>query len=166
MTVITNAFNRAYWVVIRICCLFSIIINFLNFFFNVRQCLENYLVFLTNFTVFKISKFQNRKQKYFNFYFILGFQCASSKHIKETEYFDSENITTTSTQSNTISNDEDCPHDVSSLFLYAGFACYTGKKIIIILKISFINLDHIYFYSNMQSSIIKYDYSHFCVLKF
>ena len=28
MTVITNAFNRAYWVVIRICCLVSIIINF------------------------------------------------------------------------------------------------------------------------------------------
>ena len=54
MTVITNAFNRAYWVVIRICCLVSIIINFFNFFFNVRQCLENYLVFLTNFTVFKI----------------------------------------------------------------------------------------------------------------
>lgn len=59
----------------------------------------------------------------FTCYVNTGFQCVSG----ETKDLDSENSTMSSitTMIPTVSSDHDCPHDLSSLFLYAGFAVYT-----------------------------------------
>lgn len=69
---------------------------------------------------FTVSFINNKKYLKKLIQVLQGFQCINSSQKKDSD-LDADNSTILST----ISKDLDCPHDVSSLFLYAGFACYT-----------------------------------------